>query len=138
MKVTNRPIQPWVVTIQLALVLCFTIWHFIRSISVLFYWETLATYNSQPYYLFATGFIWTLCGLSMIWLIWQAKQVTIQIGRWLLFIYFLYTWANRLIIQVSPSENFVFQFGIELILFLIYLIPFSLEEGQAYYIKETL
>lgn len=136
MKKNIRPVQSWVVTIQLALVLCFTIWNLIRSLSSFLHWDTLSTYYGQPAYIFTSGFIWTIAGFVMLWLIWKAKQATILTGRLLLLAFLIYAWVDRFLIQASPAQNFLFQLGIEFFFILLYLIPFSLEEGKAYYIKE--
>lgn len=136
MSSKNHPQTPWPVTIQAALVLFFTTSNFIRLGGSLVHWEALNEFGAPALYLALSGLAWGILGSLLFWLIWRAKKIAAGAGILLTSLYTLFQWFDKFAIQETPLQNAPFLLAVSIIPILLFLLPFWLEEGQAYYTKE--
>lgn len=99
--------RPSSVTILSWLVLCFSVWNFIRFGAAIFFWQTLEEYNSlvHPAYVAGTGLFWGLTFLPIAWGLRQgkawAKWATLGMASG----YGSWYWIDRLALQTAPPNG---------------------------------
>jgi hypothetical protein len=115
--------RPSSVTILSWLVLCFSVWNFIRFGAAIFFWQTLEAYHSlvHPAYVAGTGLIWGLAGLPLAWGLRQGKAWAGWVTLGAAAGYGSWYWIDRLALQ-NPPPNGSFALAITVILLLLCLV----------------
>jgi hypothetical protein len=98
--------KPICVTILLWLVLSLTAWSGLRLYSAIRWWSTLSEFASPPgpLYIAASGAIWLIASIFLLWGIWQTK-IWIRyalLGTGAAFT--VWYWSDRLIFQMSSGN----------------------------------
>ena len=106
------------VTLLLWMVLILTAWNAVRFTTGVFWRNMLEMYAPYPgpVYIAATGALWTLAGLFLLWSWWDRKSFT----RTALLVasgsYAAWSWADRLFIQAEMRVNWPFDLLITIVL----------------------
>lgn len=101
---------PFRITLLLALVLTITVFSAVRLYTGIAWSRTLETYMPTLLvaYVAITGAIWMLLGCFVLWSFWRR----IRYSRWIFlaaaFVYALWAWADRLLIQPGSHANWQF------------------------------
>ncbi len=106
------------VTLLLWLVLILTAWNTVRFATGMIWHDTLETYapHPGPAYIAATGALWALAGLFLLWSWWNRRP---YMRTALLVASGLYTagnWTDRLFVQAEVRSNWPFDLLITIIL----------------------
>jgi hypothetical protein len=115
--------RPLGITVVRIVILWFSLWNGLRMGMAIFFLKTLEKYHASPIYLFASGGLWLILGLFLIWTLWQRKTwsrlavIGVAVG------YTSWYWLDRLVLQ-EPYSNWPFSLTINL--FLLTLIFFCL------------
>ncbi len=109
---------PFSLTLLFLLILLLTVGQGIRFITSIAWRDTLELYapNPGPLYIGATGVVWTLGGLFLMWSIWVGvrwNRIAILIASGL---YAAWVWADRLFIQTQVRANWPFDLAVTIIL----------------------
>ncbi len=109
---------PFSLTLLFLLILLLTVGQGIRFITSIAWRDTLELYapNPGPLYIGATGVVWTLVGLFLMWSIWVGvrwNRIAILIASGL---YAAWVWADRLFIQTQMRANWPFDLAVTIIL----------------------
>lgn len=106
------------VTLVLWLVLILTAWNVVRFTTGIFWREVLTTYASfpGPGYIIATGALWTLTGLFLLWSWWNRMSFTRSALLIASGAYTLWGWADRLFVQAEMRANWSFDLLLNVIL----------------------
>src|SRR5262245_51939253 len=109
---------PLSVTLLAWLVLSFTAWHATRFVTSLAWDQTLQTYAPRPgpRYIGATGAIWALAGLFLLWSLrrrtpWTRIALLTAAG-----LYAAWVWIDRLWVQSEPHANWPFALAVTTLL----------------------
>jgi hypothetical protein len=113
---------PLFVTIASLFVLCITTWIAIRVCATLINWDVLSRFNGNPAYIFATGLVWVIAGLALLVMLVNGEQFALRVGLILSMVYIIWYWFDRLVIQVSPTDNVTFSIVSSVIVFAIFNI----------------
>jgi hypothetical protein len=117
---SSRPLGVIVVGM---IIIWFSLWNGLRMGMAIFFLNTLEKYHANPFYLFASGVLWMIMGLFLIWTLWQRKTwsrlATIEVAVG----YTTWYWLDRLILR-EPHSNWPFSLTTNFIL--LSLIFFSL------------
>lgn len=124
------------VTIQTSFVLFITAWNGLRIYSTLSHWPILREFGANPVYLFGTGAFWTLVSLGYAWQLNRGWYLAPQAGAALAGLYFLWYWADRLVIQPSPAPNLLFSSLFSAVILIIFTINLFLPVSKAFFKKE--
>ncbi|MCL5611516.1 MAG: hypothetical protein M1485_03015 [Chloroflexi bacterium] len=98
------------VTLLLWLVLILTAWNTVRFAAGILWRDTLIAYAPQPgpIYIAATGALWALTGLFLLWSWWNRKpymRAALLVASGL---YTAWSWADRLFVQAELRANWPF------------------------------
>ena len=109
------PIQ---VTLFLWLVLILTVWNAVRFATGIAWRDTLETYARYPgpIYIAATGALWTLVGISLLWSWWHGKRFTRAALLAAAGLYAAWGWADRLFVQTEMRANWPFDLIVTILL----------------------
>lgn len=111
------PKRPFIVTMLAASVLILTAYNAVRFGTTLVEWDLLTVWMPVPgpFYIAATGLIWTLglLGVALnLWFGWKWVRPTTALT---LFLYLSYYWADRLLFSAQPRENWLFSLGVTIL-----------------------
>ena len=111
------PRRPFSVTLLLWLVLFLSAWGAIRFVAALRWWNVLNEFDARlsPTYLAATGIIWTIIGIVLLWGIftrraWSRVAVLASVVAWQ-----VQVWIERLMFE-SQVSNIPFVVTVSLLL----------------------
>lgn len=124
---------PCSVTILLFLVLSLTAWSGIRAWETIGSWQMLSRFSANPFYIFATGIIWFILGIALIFLIFKGNRHTLVITLALSLLYTLWYWLDRLAIQALPAPNVPFSLMITIITLVIFNSILFWPSSQAFF-----
>ncbi len=127
-KMAGRPYWPLRLKLLAWLIVLFTLWNIVRAITGIAWFGTLAQYATPPgpIYIVATGVVWVLAGLFLIWCMLRGKawtRIAILTGSGL---YALWFWVDRLIVQPGVRANWAFTLVVT-ILFLAFMAAVVLD-----------
>ncbi len=106
------------VTLVLWLVLILTAWNIVRFATGIFWRNVLETYASfpGPIYIAATGALWALTGLFLLWSWWNRKPYMRAVLLVASGLYTAWSWADRLFVQTEMRANWPFDLLINIVL----------------------
>ncbi len=109
---------PFQLTLLLLLILLGTAWQAVRFVTSIAWYDTLELYapNPGPIYIGATGVVWMLAGLFLLWSFWigaRWNRAAILIASGL---YAAWAWADRLFVQTRMRANWPFDLAATIIL----------------------
>jgi hypothetical protein len=127
------------VTLLLWLVLILTAWNIVRFATGIAWHETLATYapNPGPGYIAATGALWALAGLFLLWCWWNRKSYTRAALLIVSGLYTVWSWADRLFVQTEMRANWPFDLLITIILLSYASVVVLNPKNLSYFQRET-
>ncbi len=113
---------PLRVTLLLWLVLSLTAWNILRLWTALAWRDVLNEFSSQPSpsVLGISGAIWSVCGIIVLWSIWQKKAWAAKLLIGASAGYSLWVWIERLVWQ-NPHPNWLFAVIVNLVLIVFIL-----------------
>jgi hypothetical protein len=124
--------RPFRVTLLALLVLFLTVWNAIRVWTALEWRDVLNEFSSQPTSTItaASGALWTVIGIFVLWSIWQQKAWTAKLLPGAAAGYTVWYWSERLIWQ-SPHPNWPFAVivNLALIIFILFCIKSKSQEA---------
>jgi hypothetical protein len=124
--------RPFRVTLLALLVLFLTVWNAIRVWTALEWRDVLNEFSSQPTSTItaASGALWTVIGIFVLWSIWQQKAWTAKLLPGAAAGYTVWYWSERLIWQ-SPHPNWPFAVivNLALIIFILFCIKSLSQEA---------
>ncbi len=135
----TRPRRPLGITIVAIIILIFTLWNGLRLAGAIFFWRTLMAYHSVlgPIYQVLTGGIWFFSGLYALWCLWSGNRHGKLIGFTFSFVYGLWFWLDRLIVQVTIDPNWPFILSITLLLMLLITLNLFSRSASRYFQREA-
>jgi hypothetical protein len=98
----------WSVGILSAIILLFTLWNMLRAGRTLADWQILVEFGAPAAYILGSGLAWSLGGLGLLVALFRGWMQTRRAGIVISVLYWVWYWADRLFIQVSPAPNLVF------------------------------
>lgn len=130
---------PFSLTLLFLLILLTTVWQATRFVTSLAWRDTLALYasNTGSFYIGATGAVWMLAGLFLMWGIWIGARwnraaIVITSG-----LYAAWAWTDRLFIQTQMRANWPFDLLVTIIL-LAFIVTVVLDpRNKIYFERET-
>ena len=115
----------------------FTLWNMLRTARALFDWQTLVEYGAPAVYILSSGVFWSLAGIFLSLKVIQGWQHSVRAGIGFSVLYWVWYWADRLLIQPSPAPNLVFSAIFSTLLLLVVILLWRLSDTQALFSKET-
>jgi hypothetical protein len=111
---TRRPAS---IIIFVVLVLCLTLWNGLRLGAAIAFWRVLTEYYAKagPAYIALSGGFWLVCGLALIYGLWQGKPWAWKAAIGGAAGYTLWYWLDRLFLQ-QPQANWSFTLATTIIL----------------------
>lgn len=124
--------RPFLVTLLAFLVLIITIINLLRFINTVALWSFLSGIPGiPPFYLAATGLVWTFIGTILVWELWTGKPgAPIAIGIFTVF-YLAYYWLERIVLTPNGNTMRNWPFSIVLSIFFILFIFWTLSRSDA-------
>ena len=118
--------RPFSVTILLWLVLSLTVWSGVRLYSAIHWWSTLAEFASPPgpLYIAATGGVWLIASMLLLWGVWQAKSWVRYALPGAGAALAVWNWSDRLLLQ-RPNVNWPFALAATFLLITVIIICVS-------------
>jgi hypothetical protein len=120
----NKAGRPFFVTLLTVMVLIISSTNLVRFIEALSEWDFLSSLpRVSPSYLAASGLLWTLVGLPLIWGLWRGHPQARKAARILALAYTLYYWVDRILVEsaVGRPANGPFAFGLTIVLLILAL-----------------
>jgi hypothetical protein len=113
---------PFRVTLLLWLVLFLTAWNALRLWTALAWRNVLNEFSAQPIPAItaASGAIWMVTGVVIVWSIWQKKAWAAKLLIGASAGYTVWYWSERLVWQ-NPHPNWLFAVIVNLVLFIFIL-----------------
>lgn len=115
----------------------FTLWNMLRTARALFDWQTLVEYGAPAVYILSSGVFWSLAGIFLSLKVIQGWQYSARAGIGFSVLYWVWYWADRLLVQPSPAPNLVFSAIFSTLLLLVVILLWRLSDTQALFPKET-
>lgn len=115
----------------------FFLWYALRSYRALADWQVLTTYGAAPWYLLLSGLVWA--GGVLLWLVGAFRRWphTPRAGILFSVLYYVWYWADRTWLQVSPSPNMVYSALLSSLLVMVYITGLLTSQAKDYFMKET-
>ena len=115
------------------MVLSITVWNALRLWTAIAWRGVLNEFSAQPtpIILAASGAFWVICGVTLIWGIWQKKAWAAKLLIGASAGYSLWYWSERFIWQ-SPHPNWLFTVIVNLVLIVFTLFATKSMMREAY------
>ena len=133
-----HPRVPFRLVPLLILMSTLTIWQAVRLLTSIAWRDTLGRYTPDPgpTYIGATGALWTVVGLFLLWSFWRGKRWTRRAILIAAGLYAIWIWTDRILMQAQLRANFPFDLLITFI-FLFYTVVIVLDpHNQIYFERE--
>lgn len=127
---------PFPVTIITIFVLFITSWNVVRAYSAFLNWQVLTKYGASPAYILGTAILWAISGLWLLVIIRKKHNYALRANLMVAGLYYLWYWADQLIIQPSPSPNTIFSAIFSTILLLVFCISDISATARSFFGKE--
>lgn len=128
--------RPFFVTLLTVVVLIIASTHLVRFIEALSEWDFLSSLpRVSPVYLAATGLLWTLVGLPLIWGLWRGHAQARKAIRILTPAYTSYYWLDRTLVKsaVGSPANWPFALGLTIILLILIYWVLSTSRSRSFF-----
>ena len=128
--------RPFSVTLLLWLVLSLTAWSGLRLYTSIQWWSVLLEFASPPgpVYIAASGAIWLIASLVLLWGMWQAKAwiryALLGTGTALAIWY----WCDRLLLQ-EPGRNWPFVLLMSVLLMIVLTVCVFVPGSKIFFSK---
>jgi hypothetical protein len=128
--------RPFFVTLLTVMVLIIASTHLVRFIEALSEWDFLSSLpRVSPAYLAASGLLWTLVGLPLIWGLWRGHAQAPKAIRILAPAYTSYYWLDRILVKsvVGSPANWPFALGLTIILLVLIFWVLSTSKSRSFF-----
>ena len=132
----NKAGRPFFVTLLTVMVLIISSTNLVRFIEALSEWDFLSSLpRVSPSYLAASGLLWTLVGLPLIWGLWRGHPQARKAARILALAYTLYYWVDRILVEsaVGRPANGPFAFGLTIVLLIFIFWVLSTSKSRSFF-----
>ncbi len=142
--------RPWSVTLLMAIVLIITAINLIRLVLSVRYWNFLSTRSGiSPIYLAATGLVWSIAGIFLVWGLWKAKTWAPRLMQAVTLTYALYYWLDHIflmdhgmsggtgVVSMTLPLNWRFLAGVTALLLVFIAWTLSRAKVKAYFGLDT-
>jgi hypothetical protein len=129
----TRPIG---ITVLSILVLWLAAWNGLRLGEATVFWKTLGEYGAAPLYISASGGVWLIAGLFLVWGLWKGKTwgwVSTFAGT---IGYTAWYWFDRLVLQ-KPHANWPFVLVANIVLLLLILVILFSHPTRRYFQRDA-
>jgi len=127
--------HPISVTIVAVFVLFITAWNGIRIFGAVAEWTTLAVFNANPVYIFASGLAWVIAGLALYESLVNGRRFARQAGLILSVLYMTWYWLDRWFMQANPAGNAGFSAVASTVMLVIFNILLYWPSSHAYFTR---
>lgn len=126
------------VTLLMWLVLGFTAWNALRLAASIAWRDTLDLYASRPgpLYIGATGAVWAVAGLFLLWGFWRGRRWTRPALLIASGLYAAWAWADRLFVQALVRANWPFALLATMVLLAFVAAVVLDPHNQAYFERD--
>jgi hypothetical protein len=135
-KPKNKVRRPLFVTLLTVMVLIITSTNLVRFIDALSEWDFLSSLpRVSPAYLAASGLLWTLVGLPLMWALWRGHPQAPKAARILALAYTLYYWLDRILVEsaVGRPANWPFAVGLTIVLLIFIFCILSTSKPRSFF-----
>jgi hypothetical protein len=135
-KPKNKVRRPFFVTLLTVMVLIITSTNLVRFIEALSEWDFLSSLpRVSPAYLAASGLLWTLVGLPLMWGLWRGHPQAPKAARILALAYTLYYWLDRILVEsaVGRPANWPFAVGLTIVLLIFIFWILSTSKPRSFF-----
>jgi hypothetical protein len=87
----------------------------------------------SPLYLSASGLIWAVAGLALVWGLWLGRGWAVRGTQAAALAYSLYFWLDRIFIAEGPGRNWPFALAVNVFLLFIVFWVLSNRKAKAYF-----
>ncbi|HZD56338.1 MAG TPA: hypothetical protein VE136_06435 [Anaerolineales bacterium] len=128
--------RPFFVTLITVVVLIIASTHLVRFVEALSEWDFLSSLpRVSPAYLAASGLLWTLVGLPLIWGLWRGHVQAPKAIRILAPAYTSYYWLDRILVKsaLGSPANWPFALGMTIILLILIYWILSTARSRSFF-----
>ena len=128
--------RPFIVTLLAVLVLSITIVNLLRLVNTIALWSFLSDFPGiSPLYLAATGLVWTLIGVVLVWGLWTGNPRAPKAARILTIFYLSYKWLEWIVLTTSGNklQNWPFLVVLTIVVILFTFWTLSRSDAKAFF-----
>jgi len=124
--------RPFLVTLLAVLVLSITIVNLLRLVNTIALWSFLSDFPGiSPFYLAATGLVWALIGVALVWVLWTGNPRAPTVARILTIFYLSYKWLEWIVLTTSGNKLQNWPFLVVLTIVVILFTFWTLSRSDA-------
>lgn len=128
--------RPFLVTLLAVLVLSITIVNLLRLVNTIALWSFLSDFPGiSPFYLAATGLVWALIGVALVWVLWTGNPRAPKAARILTIFYLSYKWLEWIVSTTSGNklQNWPFLVVLTIVVILFTFWTLSRSDAKAFF-----
>jgi hypothetical protein len=128
--------RPFLVTLLAVLVLSITIVNLLRLVNTIALWRFLSDFPGiSPFYLAATGLVWALIGVALVWVLWTGNPRAPKAARILTIFYLSYKWLEWIVSTTSGNklQNWPFLVVLTIVVILFTFWTLSRSDAKAFF-----
>ena len=128
--------RPFLVTLLAVLVLSITIVNLLRLVNTIALWSFLSDFPGiSPFYLAATGLVWALIGVALVWGLWTGNPRAPKAARILTIFYLSYKWLEWIVSTTSGNklQNWPFLVVLTIVVIIFTFWTLSRSDAKAFF-----
>lgn len=128
--------RPFLVTLLAVLVLSITIVNLLRLVNTIALWSFLSDFPGiSPFYLAATGLVWALIGVALVWGLLTGNPRAPKAARILTIFYLSYKWLEWIVSTTSGNklQNWPFLVVLTIVVILFTFWTLSRSDAKAFF-----
>ena len=114
----------------------YSMWNILRTVRTLLDWQALVEYGAPAAYILSSGIAWSLAGLFLLWGIATDWPHTPRAIIGISVLYWVWYWADRLLVQQTPAPNMLFSAIFSVLVLLVVVLLWSSPDTKAILTKE--